>query len=76
MLKDKQILPEDSVYTKRCLEVFNRLFHANKELPGVRNINWTLSVVENGDNKNAFAFPVNFIWFSFRFGIFVFLIFM
>jgi hypothetical protein len=59
MLKEKKILSVDSVYTKRCIDVSNRLFHANKELPGVRNINWSLSVVESENNKNAFAFPVN-----------------
>ncbi len=61
MLEEVQKLPADSVHTIRCLDVVNRLIHANKDLPGIQNINWTLNVVESKyveKNFNAFAFPV------------------
>ena len=56
--KDK-ILPPDHVLTRKTLQVGNRLFKANKEIPEVSNINWKLTVIDS-NIVNACAFPVNY----------------
>ncbi len=47
---------------KRALDVANRLLAANKNIPGVMNIDWHLTVIDDG-TVNAVAFPVKFFCF-------------
>lgn len=53
--KDK-ILGLNSSYVHRTLNVSNRLFNANKEIPEVKVVNWKLTVID-AKITNAFAFP-------------------
>ena len=50
---------------KRALDVANRLVAANKNIPGVMNIDWHLTVIDDG-TVNAVAFPVKFFLFFLR----------
>lgn len=51
-----KILDPNSQASKKALRVANRLFVANKNLPGVSDIDWRLTVVDD-KTVNAVAFP-------------------
>jgi hypothetical protein len=63
---EDKILDLYSPYTNRAIQVANRLFTANKNLPEVSAITWKLTVIDNPSLANAVAFPVTvfFIYFS------------
>lgn len=52
-----QIVDLKSPVAKRAANVANRLLQANKNVPGVENIDWTLTVIDS-KTINAVAFPV------------------
>jgi hypothetical protein len=44
--------------SKRALNVANKLFDANKQIPEIAQMNWTLTMVDDPDVVNACAMPV------------------
>ncbi|XP_048511921.1 metalloendopeptidase OMA1, mitochondrial-like isoform X2 [Athalia rosae] len=50
------ILPKDHPIYKRLLKITNRILNANKDLPYVKDKQWTLSVIDN-PTKNAYVLP-------------------
>ena len=54
-----KLLRPDSPDVNRALAVYQRLFFANKHIPGVSAIKWKLTVID-AELVNAFALPVNF----------------
>lgn len=54
-----------SPVARRAADVANRLLQANKHVPGVENIDWTLTVIDS-KTINAVAFPViDILFFTF-----------
>lgn len=54
---EKKLLKPNSHEVKRVLDVGNRLLNANQSLPGIKDIKWTIDVIDS-DQVNAMAFPV------------------
>lgn len=57
MHKDS-IVPTTHPAYVRLLRIVNRLLESNKDLPQIKQRDWTLSVI-NSDDQNAFVLPVN-----------------
>ena len=55
--KNKLVDPSSKM-AKRALNVANRLIDANKTLPGVGEIKWSVNIIDS-DMVNAVAFPVS-----------------
>nr|CAH0110056.1 unnamed protein product [Daphnia galeata] len=51
------ILPINHPYYARVKRVANRLLHANKHLPQIYTKTWTITVLDDSKNMNAFVLP-------------------
>ncbi len=54
-----QIVPIHHPYYARVKQVANRLLVANKQLPQIYTKTWTITVLDDPRNVNAFVLPVS-----------------